>query len=112
LIENGKIKKLLIYLDNKFDLVIVDSAPIGLVTDAYVLSPLCDTTIYMVRHTYSPKNLLRRFDQNNEITPLKNPAIIFNGIKNRGFTTNNYGYGYGYNSYYGGNKRKQSVSSI
>lgn len=112
LIENGKISGLFNYLNNKFDLIIVDTAPIGLVTDAHVLSPLCDTTIYMVRHTYSPKNLLRRFDQNNEITPLKNPAIIFNGIKNRGFTTNNYGYGYGYNSYYGGNKRKQSVSSI
>jgi hypothetical protein len=66
----------------------------------------------MVRHTYSPKNLLRRFYQNNEITPLKNQEIIFNGIKNRGFTTNNYGYGYGYNSYYGGNKRKKSDSSI
>jgi capsular exopolysaccharide synthesis family protein len=112
LIENGKINKLFNYLENKFDLIIVDSAPIGLVTDAHVLSPLCDTTIYMVRHTYSPKNLLKRFDQNNEITPLKNPAIIFNGIKNRGFTTNNYGYGYGYNSYYGVNKRKQSASSI
>jgi capsular exopolysaccharide synthesis family protein len=112
LIENGKINGLFNYLNNKFDLIIVDTAPIGLVTDAHVLSSLCDTTIYMVRHTYSPKILLRRFDQNNEITPLKNPAIIFNGIKNRGFTTNNYGYGYGYNSYYGGNKRKQSVSSI
>jgi capsular exopolysaccharide synthesis family protein len=113
LIENGRINKLFTHLENKFDLIIVDTAPIGLVTDAHVLSPLCDTTIYMVRHTYSPKNLLKRFDQNNEITPLKNPAIIFNGIKNRGFTTNNYGYGYGYNSYYGGNKKKrESVSSI
>ena len=107
LIENGKIRNLFDYLGDRFDLIIVDTAPIGLVTDAHVLSPLCDATIYMVRHTYSPKNLLKRFDQNNEITPLKNPSIIFNGIKNRGFTTNNYGYGYGYNSYYGVNKKKR-----
>ena len=83
-----------------------------MVTDAHVLSSLCDTTIYMVRHTYSPKNLLKRFDQNNEITPLKNAAIIFNGVKNRGFITNNYGYGYGYNNNYGSNKKKESVRSI
>jgi tyrosine-protein kinase Etk/Wzc len=109
LIENGKVNKLFEYLDKNFDTIIVDTAPIGLVTDAHVLSSLCDTTIYMVRHTYSPKNLLKRFDQNNEITPLKNAAIIFNGVKNRGFITNNYGYGYGYNNNYGSNKKKESV---
>ena len=100
------------YLDENYDTIIVDTAPIGLVTDAHVLSALCDATIYIVRHTYSPKNLLKRFDQNNEITPLKNAAIIFNGVKNRGFITNNYGYGYGYNSNYGNSKKKESVSSI
>lgn len=112
LIENGRTETLLEYLQNNFDIVIVDSAPIGLVTDAHVLSPMCDATIYLVRHTYSPKNLLKRFDQNNEITPLKNAAIIFNGVKNRGFTSNNYGYGYGYNSNYGGVRKKDSVRSI
>jgi capsular exopolysaccharide synthesis family protein len=109
LIENGKVDELIKYLNDHFDLVIIDTAPIGLVTDAHLLSAMCDTTIYMIRHSYSPKNLLKRFDQNNEITPLKNPGIVFNGVKNRGFTSNNYGYGYGYNSYYGGMQRRREA---
>ena len=44
--------------------------------------------------------LIKRIDDNLEINPLKNPAIIFNGVKKRGFFKNNYGYGYDY--VYGG----------
>lgn len=100
LIENGNIVRLLDYLNKQFDVIIIDTAPIGLVTDAHVLSNMCNTTLYIVRHTYSPKVILKRFDQNNEINPLKNPAIIFNGVKSRGYLKNNYGHGYGYGSSY------------
>ena len=100
LIENGNIVRLLNFLDKQFDVIIIDTAPIGLVTDAHVLSNLCNTTLYVVRHTYSPKVILKRFDQNNEINPLKNPAIIFNGVKARGYLKNNYGHGYGYGNSY------------
>jgi Mrp family chromosome partitioning ATPase len=91
---------LLDYLDKHYEVIIIDTAPIGLVTDAHVLSNMCNTTLYIVRHTYSPKVILKRFDQNNEINPLKNPAIIFNGVKARGYIKNNYGHGYGYGSSY------------
>jgi hypothetical protein len=40
--------------------------------------------------------LLKRFDENNGISPLINPVIVFNGITSRGYFNNNYGYGYGY----------------
>ena len=76
--------------------MIIDTAPIVLVTDAHVLSSCCDTTLYVVRHKFTPKILLKRFDDNNEVNPLTNPAIIFNGVKKRGYLSNNSGYGYGY----------------
>ncbi len=96
LLLNGKIEELLKSLDGMFDLVILDTAPVVLVTDAYILSALCDVTIYVVRHKYTPKMLIKRIDENNRINPLINPAIVFNGVKVRGFFKNNYGYGYDY----------------
>jgi capsular exopolysaccharide synthesis family protein len=96
LLLNGKIQELLTYLDGMFDLVILDTAPVVLVTDAYILSDLCNVTLYVARHKYTPKMLIKRLDENNKINPLINPAIIFNGVKIRGFFKNNYGYGYDY----------------
>lgn len=111
LLANGKVKEIIDYLENIFDFVIIDTSPIVLVTDAYILSALCDATIYVIRHKYTPKVLIKRIDENNQINPINNPAIIFNGIKMRGFFKNNYGYGYDY--IYGnklrGGKRKKSI---
>lgn len=103
LLENGQIQKLISYLEDQFDLVVIDTAPVVMVTDAYHLSSLADATLYVVRHKYTPKMLVKRIDENNKINSLKNPAIIFNGIKTRGFMKNNYGYGYDY--VYGGNQK-------
>jgi len=96
LILNGKVQKLIDYLENSFDVVIIDTSPVVLVTDGYILSGLCDATLYVVKHRYTPKLLIKRIDENNQINELINPAIIFNGVKERGLIKNNYGYGYNY----------------
>jgi tyrosine-protein kinase Etk/Wzc len=96
LLSNGRVEELLDYLSARFDVVVVDTSPIVLVTDAYILSPLCDATLYVVRHNYTPKVLIKRMDDNNHVNPINNPAIIFNGVKMKGFFKNNYGYGYDY----------------
>jgi len=113
LLENGRVQRLIAYLDSHFDMVIIDTAPVVLVTDAHVLSACCNATLYVVRHKYTPKMLLKRFDENNEINPLTNPAIIFNGVKTRGYIKNNYGHGYGYvygDKYISAKKRKQQYA--
>jgi capsular exopolysaccharide synthesis family protein len=96
LLSNGKVVDLLNYLENIFDFIVIDTSPIVLVTDGYVLTSLCDATLYVIRHNYTPKMLIRRIDENIHINPINNPAIIFNGVKMRGFFKNNYGYGYDY----------------
>jgi len=100
LLLNGKIETFIAYLETKFDMVILDTAPSVLITDAYYLTNLCDATMYIVRHNHTPKMIIKRIDETMEINPLKNVAIIFNGVKKRGFFKNNYGYGYDY--VYGG----------
>ncbi len=111
LLANGKVKEIIDYLDEIFDLVIIDTSPIVLVTDAYILSPLCDATLYIIRHNYTPKMLIKRIDENNQINPINNPAIIFNGVKIRGFLKNNYGYGYDY-LYHPKQKQKRKKSAL
>lgn len=106
LLSNGKVNELINYLENIFDMVIIDTSPMVLVTDGYLLTGLCDATLYVIRHHYTPKMLIRRIDENIHINPINNPAIIFNGVKMRGFFKNNYGYGYDY--VYGNKDRKKT----
>lgn len=100
LLMDDSVKRLLDSLDLLFDYVIIDTAPVGPVTDAYILSPLCDTTLYIIRHNYTPKSFIERLDINNELNKLNNLVLVFNGLTSRGFGKNNYGYGYGYEGGY------------
>ena len=102
---NDRTEKLLKYLDNYFDFVIIDSAPVGILSDGYILSRYCDATIYVVRHRHTPKKMLERLEYNNRINELKNIGIVFNGVRTRGFSRNSYGYGYSY--IYKDKKRKK-----
>jgi len=105
LLANGKVKDVIDYLEKLFDVVVIDTSPSAMVTDAFILSPLCNATLFVIRHKYTPKMLIKRIDENNQINPIVNPAIIFNGVGIRGFFKSNYGYGYGYDYVYA-NKRK------
>ncbi len=96
LLANGKVNGIINQLDRDFDMVVIDTSPSVLVTDAYILSGMCDATLYVIRHDYTPKMLVKRIDENNQINPIHNPAIVFNGVKTRGIFKNNYGYGYDY----------------
>lgn len=107
LLENGKVQILINQLDTDFDVVIIDTAPIVLITDAYLLSSICDSTLYVIRHRVTPKILVKRMDDNMVINPIKNPGIIFNGVKARGYFKSNYGYGYGYVYSYENKKKKK-----
>ncbi len=96
LLLNGKIAELFQYLEEEFDYIVIDTSPVNPVTDAYILSDFCDLTLYVVRHKYTPKTFIKTLDETNKFKPLKNLAIVFNGIKPRGFIKGNFGYGYGY----------------
>ena len=49
LLANGKVNEIIEYLDNIFDVVIIDTSPIVLVTDGYLLTGLCDATLYVIQ---------------------------------------------------------------
>lgn len=106
LLLNGDLKGLFNYLESIFDFVLVDTAPVDPVTDAYVLSEYCERTLFVVRHGYTPKTMIQLLDENDKVKALRNPAIVFNAIKKRGFTRGGYGFGYGFGYEYVYNDRE------
>ncbi|HUR11460.1 MAG TPA: polysaccharide biosynthesis tyrosine autokinase [Flavitalea sp.] len=98
LLLNGRIDKLLTYLNEHFDYILIDTAPINPVADAQILSKYCDATIYVIRHGYTPRAQLKLLDQKNKVRGLKNTAIVFNDVKTTGLSKIGYGYGYDYKS--------------
>jgi tyrosine-protein kinase Etk/Wzc len=103
LILNGKLDILINELKQKFDYIIIDSPPIGLVTDAKLLDKYSNMCIYVIRHNYTLKYFLKMIQKYFVSNELHNLNIIYNGLKKRGVGNFNYNYGYGYGYGYGYN---------
>lgn len=95
LLMNGRFEEVLAYGKQHYDYVIVDTAPVSLVTDTLLLSHLTDMFIYVVRANYLDKRLLAIPKMMYEEKRLPNMAMLINDTDfERG-----YGYGYGYGGY-------------
>jgi tyrosine-protein kinase Etk/Wzc len=81
LLLNGKLPELLSSLQENFDYVIVETTPVSLFTDGYIVSEMCDITIFIVRYNVTPHRELLALKEDLSVKKLKNPLIIFNGIK-------------------------------
>lgn len=100
LILSNKFKEMIAELRTRFDFLIIDSAPIGPVSDSLLLKDYADSTIFVIRHNATPKSALKRIESLHSQKIFKNMCIVFNGVKRRGFGGS---YGYGYSSYGYGN---------
>jgi tyrosine-protein kinase Etk/Wzc len=108
LILSGRLNQLLDYLSAHFEYIILDASPIDPVSESYVFSDYCDITLFVIRHGRTPKAMVQILDNNNKFKALKDPHIIFNGIRSRGLLKGMYGYsyGYGYDNVYREKQRK------
>ena len=88
-----EMKKLTQELTEEFDYVILDSAPVGLVSDALIASRLADITLYICRADYSHKSDFDLINDLKKKQKLPEMAIIVNGINMK---KKKYGYYYGY----------------
>lgn len=101
LLLDPKINELFDYLKEKFDVVIVDTAPVGMVSDAMTLGKFADCTLYIVRQGHTYKKQIGLIDEFNQTRKLPKISVILNDVKMRsGYGY--YGYGrYGYGQSYG-----------
>ena len=101
LILSENTDKLLDYLKTKYDYIILDTPPIGLVSDAMKPLQNADFPIYVVRANYSKRSYIYNVDKLYNENNLRYLSIILNNVdpsitgagKSKGYT---YGYGYGY----------------
>jgi tyrosine-protein kinase Etk/Wzc len=98
LLESKCMVDLIDALRDEYDNILIDSPPLRLVTDAMILAPLSDMTMYLIRQGYTGKEELEFIRQLEDENLLPNLKLIFNGLDN-----DRYGYGYNYDySYYSG----------
>ncbi|RKT01334.1 GumC family protein [Chryseobacterium defluvii] len=95
LLSNGRYEKLLDELKPKYDYIVLDTAPLLLVTDTFLIADLADITLYVSRSKYTEKSLLEFANSNIDQKKIKNVALVLNDINrdNLGYG-NKYGYGY------------------
>ena len=94
LLDSPKMNELLTILNEKYDYVIIDTPPIGLVTDGVILMQYADANLYIVRHNYSKIKSLSVVNNIFKNKNISNLNIVINDYtQNEGY---GYGYGYGY----------------
>jgi capsular exopolysaccharide synthesis family protein len=92
----------------KYDYIIIDSPPVGLVSDALELLKYTDANIYVIRQNYSKKGMMKMIDDKYINGEIKNIAYILNDFTSSG----KYSYGYGYGYEYGNNYHENEKPSI
>jgi capsular exopolysaccharide synthesis family protein len=101
LILGDSMREMIDELKQKYDYIILDTPPVGLVSDALELVQFCDVTLYIVRQNFTKKEMLTLLNNRFKRGELNNISIIFNGYENKAKYGVGYGYGYGYGYSYG-----------
>ena len=87
---------------NKYDIIILDTPPVGLVADSISMMKFSDVNLFMIRQSYTNKNLLSFSEDLYKKQRLGEMYLVFNDVKEGsgvyGYSYGNYGYG-SYNSY-------------
>ncbi len=103
LISSDKVDVLLSELKERFDIILIDSPPMGIVSDPYLLARKSDTLVFIARHYHSVKSIFLSTITQAQEEGIKNISVLLNDLdihKRRNRIANRYGYGYGYG--YGG----------
>jgi Mrp family chromosome partitioning ATPase len=99
-----------------YDIIILDSPPIGIVTDAQDLTKYADTNIFILRLNYTKKGMLQFINAKYRAKEIKNLNFVLNFYKHNASKGYGYGYGYGYgvygNSYHDKPRRKSFIKRL
>lgn len=115
LIASDRTEQVFDELKQLYDFIIIDSPPVGIVSDAYLLTKFADVTLYIVRQGFTHKEAFNNNLQHILQKKISNVSLVLNDVKARGMA---YDYGYEY-TYYSENgksslnifKKKKPISS-
>ncbi|HEA30477.1 MAG TPA: polysaccharide biosynthesis tyrosine autokinase, partial [Leeuwenhoekiella sp.] len=99
-------------LKKKYDYIILDTPPIGLVADALELQSYVDATLYVIRQDYTKKGMLANINEKYKRGEVKNISFVLNYFRTKGRLGYGYGYGYGYGRYAEGYHQDENASAF
>lgn len=97
LLQNGKLEELIniIKSQDRYKYIVLDTAPLMLVTDSFIIANNCDAIVYVTRSEVTETGYIEFLNHAVADNKLKNVGIVLNGIKETNFGYGNkYGYGY------------------
>lgn len=98
LLDMVKFDDMIVYLKTKYDYIVMDSAPVMLVSDTLHLIENSDVVLYVAKSDFTEKEMIDFAADFQEDNLIKNMAFILNGVKPENTRYSNK-YGYGYYSY-------------
>lgn len=98
LIINPRMDTLIDYLKGKYDIIICDTPPVGIVSDGIPVIQRADYPLYILRANYSKKMFIVQINKLITDNKVHNLSVILNGVE---LSRIKYGYGYGYSYGYG-----------
>ncbi|MGL5318094.1 MAG: GumC family protein [Bacteroidales bacterium] len=108
MLMSKKLKQLMADLRNAYDYVIVDSAPVGVVSDTYLLNELSDLFVFVCRANYTNRKLIGEVDVMVAESKIKNAYFLVNDVDMR---SKGYGYGKYTYGYHGSDEKKKKKKS-
>ena len=96
LLSRKSLKEVLDLLNEMYDYIILDTAPVGLVTDTLQLACYANVSCFVCRADYTPKASLALVDSLAKENKLPNACVVLNGVD---MSKRKYGYYYGYGHY-------------
>lgn len=107
LLMDNRLDELMNELRTRYDYIIADNVPVGLIADATIANRIADLTIFVVRAGKLDRRQLPDIEKLYQEKKLKNMALVLNGAnpERHGY---GYSYGYGYGYGYGTKKKKNS----
>lgn len=95
LLTNGRYEHLIEELSDQYDYIILDTAPLMLVTDTFLIADMADVTLYVTRSRYTENALIDFANKSISSQKIKNVGFILNDVDKDYFGYGNkYGYGY------------------
>ncbi|MFT7627216.1 MAG: capsular exopolysaccharide synthesis family protein [Ulvibacter sp.] len=105
LLMSDRMELLIEELKEQYDYIVLDSPPLGLVSDSLGLIKFADATIYVVRQNYTKRGMFSVINEKYKRGEVTNLSFVLNSFEDK--TKNGYGYGYGYGYY--DDERKPSL---
>lgn len=94
LLDSSRVGELIEKLEQNNDFVILDTPPVGMFSDAFILSENADSVLFVIKRDYAPRNKILRAVESMHESGAKLLGYVLNGVE-----ASHGSYGYGYGSY-------------